>query len=46
MPYVATLNPKLEFAGRQAGVFREATETEGYSVVNLQRSYVPVYKPG
>lgn len=46
MPCVARLNPKVEFAGRPAGVFRDATETEGYSVVNLRTSYVLVYKPG
>ena len=35
-----TLSPQVEFAGRQADVFRGETETEGYSVVNLRASYV------
>ena len=35
-----TLSPQLEFAGRQADVFRGETETDGYSVVNLRASYV------
>ncbi|MCY4636201.1 MAG: TonB-dependent receptor [Acidobacteria bacterium] len=35
-----TLSPQLEFAGRQADVFRDETETNGYSVVNLRASYV------
>ncbi len=35
-----TLSPQLEFAGQQADVFRDETETDGYSVVNLRASYV------
>ena len=35
-----TFGPQLEFAGRQADVFRDETETNGYSVVNLRASYV------
>ncbi len=35
-----TLSPQLEFAGRQANVFRDETETNGYSIVNLRASYV------
>ena len=35
-----TFSPQLEFAGRQANVFRDETETNGYSVVNLRASYV------
>ncbi len=35
-----TLSPQVEFAGRQADVFRGETETGGYSVVNLRASYV------
>ena len=35
-----TFGPQLEFAGRQANVFRDETETNGYSVVNLRASYV------
>ena len=35
-----TLSPELEFAGQQADVFRDETETDGYSVVNLRASYV------
>ena len=35
-----TLSPQVEFAGRQADVFRGETETDGYSVVNLRASYV------
>ena len=35
-----TFSPQLEFAGRQADVFRDETETNGYSVVNLRASYV------
>ena len=41
LPYGGfTLSPQLEFAGRQADVFRDETETDGYSVVNLRASYV------
>jgi len=46
IPFVANLNAQVEFAGRQADVFRDATETAGYSVVNLRTSYALVYKPG
>ena len=35
-----TVSPQLEFAGRQADVFRDETETDSYSVVNLRASYV------
>ena len=35
-----TLSPQLEFAGQQADVFRDETETDGYSIVNLRASYV------
>ena len=35
-----TLSPQLEFAARQADVFRGETETGRYSVVNLRASYV------
>ena len=35
-----TLSPQLTFAGRQADVFRDETETDGFSVVNLRASYV------
>ena len=35
-----TLTPQLEFAARQADVFRGETETGRYSVVNLRASYV------
>ena len=35
-----TLSPQLMFAGRQADVFRDETETDGFSVVNLRASYV------
>ena len=35
-----TLSPQLEFARRQTDVFRDETETDGYSVVNLRASYV------
>ena len=35
-----TLSPQVEFAGRQADVFRGETETDGYSVVNVRASYV------
>ena len=35
-----TLSPHVEFAGRQADVFRGETETEGYALVNLRASYV------
>ncbi|MDE2906175.1 MAG: TonB-dependent receptor, partial [Acidobacteriota bacterium] len=35
-----TFGPQLEFAGRQANVFRDETETNAYSVVNLRASYV------
>ncbi len=41
LPYGGfTLSPQVEFAGRQADVFRGETETEGYSLVNLRASYV------
>ena len=41
LPYGGfTLSPQLEFAGRQADVFRDETETDGFSVVNLRASYV------
>ncbi len=35
-----TFGPQLEFAGQQADVFRDETETNGYSIVNLRASYV------
>ena len=35
-----TISPDLLFAGRQDRVFRDETETGGYSVVNLDASYV------
>ena len=35
-----TLSPQLEFAARQADVFRGETETGRYSVVNVRASYV------
>ena len=35
-----TISPELMFAGRQDRVFRGETETRGYSVVNLDASYV------
>ena len=35
-----TLSPQLEFAARQADVFRGETETGRYSIVNLRASYV------
>ena len=35
-----TFSPQLEFAGQQANVFRDETETNGYSIVNLRASYV------
>ena len=35
-----TLTPQLEFAARQADVFRGETETGRYSVVNVRASYV------
>ena len=35
-----TLSPQLTFAGRQDDVFRDETETDGFSVVNLRASYV------
>ena len=35
-----TLSPQLMFAGRQDDVFRDETETDGFSVVNLRASYV------
>ncbi len=35
-----TLSPQLEFAGRQADVYRGETETNSYSVVNLRASYI------
>ncbi len=34
------LTPQVEFAGRQADVFRGETETDGYTLVNLKASYV------
>ena len=34
------LTPQVEFAGRQADVFRAETETDGYALVNLKASYV------
>ena len=41
LPYGGfTLSPQLMFAGRQADVFRDETETDGFSVVNLRASYV------
>jgi len=46
MPHEATRNPQVEFAGRQADVFRDATEPNGYSVVNQGTSYVLVDKHG
>ena len=35
-----TISPELLFAGRQDRVFRDETETGGYSVVNMDASYV------
>ena len=35
-----TVSPQVEFAGRQADVFRGETETDGFSVVNLRASYI------
>ena len=35
-----TLSPELEFAGGQKQVFRNETETDGYSVFNVRASYV------
>ena len=35
-----TISPELLFAGRQDRIFRDETETGGYSVVNLDASYV------
>ena len=35
-----TISPELLFAGRQDRVFRAETETRGYSVVNLDASYI------
>ncbi|MYD85621.1 MAG: TonB-dependent receptor, partial [Acidobacteria bacterium] len=35
-----TLTPQLEFAARQADVFRGETETGRYSLVNVRASYV------
>ena len=35
-----TLSPELEFAGGQEQVFRNETETDGYSVFNMRASYV------
>ena len=35
-----TISPELLFAGRQDRVFRGETETRGYSVVNLDASYI------
>ena len=35
-----TVSPELLFAGRQDRVFRSETETGGYSVINLDASYI------
>jgi len=35
-----TISPELMFAGRQDRIFRGETETRGYSVVNLDASYI------
>ena len=35
-----TISPELLFAGRQDRIFRDETETSGYSVVNMDASYV------
>ena len=35
-----TVSPEVMFAGRQDRIFRDETETGGYSVVNMDASYV------
>ena len=35
-----TLSPQLAFAGRQGDVFRDETETAGYTIFNLRASHV------
>lgn len=40
------MNPHVECAGRQADVFRDATEVEGYSAANLPSPCALVCDPG
>ena len=41
LPYRGfTLTPELNFAARQNRVFRDETETDGYSVFNVRASYI------